>query len=670
MKYDWVSTSYRRHLADMHIEDWDETFLSRFRPEDYVKNLLQAKIQTPMLYLQSHVGHCYWPTKSGHMHAALRGREDLMRQLVNLCHENGMSVIGYYSVIFNTYEEERHPEWRLRDKDGFSQHQRGQRYGHLCPNVPEHRAFVETQIQEMAEYFDLDGIFYDMLFWPQFCHCDHCKARWAEESGGLPIPETEDWYDNTWQLWVRKHQEWMGDFAMWLRKTTHKYLPGIPIEMNYANAVASDWSVASSEYVNEACDYTGGDLYGDLYNHSFTAKYYRGVTKTKPFEYMTCRCDANLQQHTVTKTEEHLRTEVMLTAAHHGATLVIDAIDPVGTLDSRLYHRLGKIFESHIPYEPYFHGTPMADVAVYYCTRGRYDRDGVGFHTRDAAVGAVRDMIQNHVAVDVISEGYPGDFSEFPVVMVPYVGGLLPKERQRLIDYVKNGGTLYLSGVLDEELFTALTGGKFLGMTKETRTYMAPTADAEPLFGWFNAKYPMPYEYKLPLVQLPEGAKCLAAITLPYTDPAEAKFASIHSNPPGIGTEYPALALCGYGKGQVLWCAAAPEADQRSAYRSFVRALVDFLLPEEGRCLTSTAPKQVELVAHKTETGFQVSAVDLLCDEEMLPVPAFTVSLKCEKKPAAVTLVPFGQSIPFTWENGVVSWEVNFTQFSMFEIVL
>ena len=32
----WYEHSYRRHLADMHIEDWDPEFLRDFSPETYV----------------------------------------------------------------------------------------------------------------------------------------------------------------------------------------------------------------------------------------------------------------------------------------------------------------------------------------------------------------------------------------------------------------------------------------------------------------------------------------------------------------------------------------------------------------------------------------------------------------------------------------------------------
>ena len=129
MERPWYETSFRRNLVDMHVEDWDPRFLSRFDPETYAEDLSLAHIQAPMLYLQAHTGHCYWPTQSGHMHAAFRGREDLMRRLADACRARGMHPVGYYSLIFNSYEEDRHPEWRLRDREGLSSRQRGGGYG-------------------------------------------------------------------------------------------------------------------------------------------------------------------------------------------------------------------------------------------------------------------------------------------------------------------------------------------------------------------------------------------------------------------------------------------------------------------------------------------------------------------------------------------------------------
>src|SRR5690554_161694 len=73
----WYSSSYRRNLVDMHVEDWDESFMSRFDPVEYVQLLKRANVKSAMIYANSHVGYCYWPIESGKMHRGLKGRDIL-----------------------------------------------------------------------------------------------------------------------------------------------------------------------------------------------------------------------------------------------------------------------------------------------------------------------------------------------------------------------------------------------------------------------------------------------------------------------------------------------------------------------------------------------------------------------------------------------------------------
>jgi alpha-L-fucosidase len=106
----WFRNSYRRNLVDMHIEDWDERFLSQLDPKKYVEMLKLANIKSAMVYANSHVGHCYWPTKTGHMHRGLKGK-DFLGSVIGLCHKEGIDVIIYYSLIYNNWAYEQHPEW-------------------------------------------------------------------------------------------------------------------------------------------------------------------------------------------------------------------------------------------------------------------------------------------------------------------------------------------------------------------------------------------------------------------------------------------------------------------------------------------------------------------------------------------------------------------------------
>ena len=409
----WYKTAWRRHLCDMHIDDWNNEFLSKFSPEKYIQNLKAAKIQNAMLYFQSHVGLCYFPTKSGKMHNGFKGKEDAMKRLTDLCHKEGISVTGYYSLIYNNVEHDRHPEWRMLDQNGNSQREIGSgkasdfagsnsvhRYGFCCPNNMEYRKFVETQIREMNNFFTVDGMFYDMLFWPHTCYCHSCKKRWAEEVGG-EIPAVENRKDEKWLLHMRKRREWMGEFAHWVTALTKELFGNISVQHNVAFSALPDPTTANCEEVIDACDYAGGDLYRDPYVGSFTRKFYRSITKNAPFEYMMARSTPNLAVHTQIKSEDVLKSGIFQTAAHHGATLIIDAIDPVGTMNKEVYRRVGNAFKELMPYEPYFNGTSIEEVGVYYSLKSKFNPNGEAYTNYAGTVTTIKTMMNNNILCGV-----------------------------------------------------------------------------------------------------------------------------------------------------------------------------------------------------------------------------------------------------------------------------
>ena len=122
-------------------------------------------------------------------------------------------------------------------------------------------------------------------------------------------------------------------------------------------------------------------------------------------------------------------------------------------------------------------------------------------------------------------------------------------------EYVENGGILYFSGAEDTELLKMLLGSELKDYTEETSVYLAPAKIGESYFEGFSEKYPLPIEARVPMISV-NDADVLATLTLPYTKPSEMRFASIHSNPPGIKTDIPALVRKKLGKGTVIWSAA------------------------------------------------------------------------------------------------------------------
>lgn len=676
----WYQNAFRRHLCDMHVDDWDPTFLSKFDPDTYVRNLKTAKLQNAMLYLQSHVGLCYYPTKSGKIHNAFVGREDAMRQLVDLCHENGISVTGYYSLIYNTYEHDRHPTWRMVDENGFSRrekeeavsdtefsdNQKAARYGFCCPNNPEYRVFVGAQIHEMAEYFPtLDGMFYDMLFWPHMCYCDSCKARWAREVGG-EIPVAEDWKDSRWLLHMKKRREWMGEFAQFATDLTKSLLPRVSVEHNVACSALPHGTRANCEEVINACDYAGGDLYRGIYGQSFACKFYRNITKNQPFEYMFSRCAPKLSAHTQIKSPDVMRSAVFLTAAHHGATLVIDAIDPIGTMDARVYKQLGEIFDELTPYEPYLTGEMIEDVGLYYSLKSKFNPNGESFTNYLGTVNAVETMIEQHIPCGVTG-GFHG-IDQYKILVASCLTDEDAYDAPRLLDYAKNGGTLYISGGECKQLLRKIFGAEVTGRTEENVVYITPKEAILPAFAYFNEQYPLHFDGTAPIVNGIDPTDVVATITLPYTRQGIKQFASIHSNPPGIRSEIPALAIKEYGKGNIIWSALPIECMELYDYR---RIFVNLLTTASDFVPTirSDAPDDVEITVFRRENTVLLNTVLLNTKHTARKVADFTVSFRSQTAPKQVLLLPIGEKIPHTFDGNHITFTVEKPSiFGMYEI--
>lgn len=675
----WYKNSYRRHLCDMHIEEWNDDFLSEFSHEDYYNNLAKMHVDNAMIYLQSHTGYCNYPTASGHMHKAFLGRENEIKLLIDKCRSNGITVEGYYSVIYNNWAHDTYPAWRMVDKTGYSQRSgnaskkttlacsdsSGNRYGLCCPNNPDYREFVIKQIHEMLEYAEMDGMFFDMLYWPHMCYCKHCKKRWESEVGGEIPDENAD--DETIRLHLKKRSEWMGEFAELLARETRKIKPNLSIEHNVATAVVADYRPCCGEAVAKTADFAGGDLYGGSYEQSFVCKMYRNLTQNQPFEYMLSRCAPNLSKHTTTKSDDMLESAISLTTANHGATLVIDAIDPKGTMDSRVYEKIGTIFKRSEKYESYLTGRVVADAGVYYSLKSKFYSKKYDYSNHDCCVNAVRTLIENHVLTDVC--GSFSNISNYKILIAPCLTESDKDDAKRLEEYVKNGGVLYLSGGECKDLLEEFFGTKCRLQNTETKvSYIAPIPKYEPIFEYFNRDFPMQVEGAAPILEKTANAEVLANITLPYNTLRDKNFASIHSDPPGIITDMPAIMKKKYGAGTVIWSAVPIEKETIYEYKMLFMNLIFSEYPKSELRIKTDAPADVEFIVYQREKSVQINAVHF-CDSHFAEtVRDFSFGIKSEKQPKCIKHIG-GKDAEFLYKDGLITFNIKELKiYKMFEI--
>ncbi len=657
----WLKKEYRRCLVDMHIEDWDEEFMSRFEPSEYIDAMEKAGVKGVMIYAQSHVGLCYWPTRAGQMHRNLKNR-DIVDETFRLAHAKDMDVILYYSLIYDNWAYETYPEWRIRDINGKPSREgnwHGKRYGWCCPNSQGYRDYTCKQIEDFCGRYDFESVFFDMLFWPEVCYCDSCKERYFKEFG-CEMPVVIDWNDPEWNEFQHARERWLAEFGKMATNCVKKYKPDATATHNWAS-MFNFWRFGVGTITAGASDYASGDFYRGSEGSSFICKYMYNTADD--FEFLTSRC-TGLDDHTTNKPIEELEERAYVALANKGAFMFIDAIDPVGTLNPTVYENLRRICANIEKYEPYIGGEMRQDVAIYYSLSSKMDLSDNGKNVGDdisgeaphleTAVNASAILKERHIPYGVISKKNIGRLDAYRMIILPNVIMLDEEEVNAFKKYVSCGGKLYASGGRAVKYLGDMLGLEYIGDTGEKATYAAPCNKGNEILYMFTKEHPMALRGSQAIVKAAGEVEVLATVTLPYTDPDDGKkFVSIHSNPPGIQTGYPALTCKDYGKGKAVWAAGCIEGIKTSMHMDAAESIFRFLEPGQFS-FSAHAHSALEITVFDQEdmNRIIINAVNTM---ELYPqVPIDDIRIKVNtygRKPTGAVLLPGGQELEMAVEG-------------------
>jgi hypothetical protein len=697
----WPDETFRRSLIDMHVPDWDPVLLSKFDAADIVKTIAGAGFQAMTAYANSHVGLSYWRTKIGQMHRNMRGR-DFFGEIVQERKRYGLHAVAYYSLIFDNWAYEYHPDWRMiLDDDSIPTHP--QRYGFACPNSP-YREHALACLRELVGNYDFEGIFLDMVFWPDVCYCPHCTARFRSEEGTEP-PRIVDWDDPTWRKFQAARQRWMLEFAEAVTRAIKETRP-ITVVDNCATDF-HPWRAGMALQMRDAMDYASGDFYGGAAQHSLVCKTFTGLTHHRPIEFATSRT-RDLRDHATTKPFEEIRKESGVAPLHSAAFLMIDAINLDGTINHSQYDFLSKLNAERAPYEPYYGGDLLADVAIYYDKESVYNPDEQKIRVGqlraldncphlNAVVGWTRILREAHIPFGVVTNVNLDQLKNHRAVLLPNVLEMTAEQAAQFREFVEAGGVLCATGpssldrfdkngprFLLEDVFgvryTGTVGGKLGGTEggaggsfsgeatpeawRTSWTYLSPKDDEMQKLIWPQKEFSFPGPMLKAMV-LP-GAEVLATITLPFAPPAQgrpigSRFGAIHSNPPALtpGTD-PGIVWTTFGKGKTLWVAAPIESSSEAVNARLVAALLKRALPGPYHFEVDTHPS-VEMTLFHQEEKKRLLAGLLTMQEQLPPIPV-TATVRVQapsgKKVTAVLHLPERKPLKFRAAGAYVQFDL------------
>ncbi len=612
---------YSRLLIDNHITDQKPEFMAKFDPAEYVRMVKLAGVESSMIYACDHNGNCYYPARTGHMHTGLNGR-DIFGETVKLLRESDILPVAYYTTVYHNDSALAHPEWNACDILG---HNRSGRYLFSCPNHPGYREFSKAQIGEIIAY-PLGGIFVDMTFWPLVCCCDACRTKY-----GRPIPEVIDWSSPEWVCFQRFREESLAEFTAELTAYIKSIRPELPVTYQFS-PVLHGWRFGQSAALAAAADYSSGDFYGGKLQHRLGAKVFAAYSKFKPYEFMTSRC-VSLYDHTSTKSDEELFLHAVSTLLNGGAYFFIDAINPDGTLEEPFYRRLHSIVEKLEPFKRTIarHRPELsAETGLYFSMLNGSSNDrtnlrdyGTGggnmaVHRNamiDELLGTSLILSQSHIPYKVITD-QTGDLTGLKTIIVNHAAYMSPPEIERLREFVRGGGTLLATG--PTSLYDPLGessgnfqladvfGVDYSGKDSDRVNYLS--TGGELLSGYAVS----------PLVVARPGVEVRGTVVLPDFPAGDPdRYASIHSDPPGVWTDYAGLTVNRYGKGKCVYLYSGLLAERNHSQQSFGRKLIAGFAPEFVAA-SRNLPSSTEVTLLKSEDN-QTLLLGIVNYQEELP---------------------------------------------------
>ncbi len=678
--------SRQRMLVDMHIPDHDRRFLQSYDPAALIDQLAATGADGLMLYVQSHTGLCLWPTVTGQQHRALAGTDPVARVLERAEH-HGLPACAYYSVQFNNWAAQRHPDWRLQPAAealiGGGLLQRA-RYGLCCLNHPDYRRFVFDQLAEVVTGYAFDAVFFDMLWWMSVCVCRHCRERCLAETGRA-LPETIDWFDPGWCRFQAARERWVAEFAIAIREHVRRLRPGTDVYLNFALGLAN-WTRGVGFASAQGHDFLGGDFYGGAAEQLLVSRLMLNLSPGQPVEFMTTVA-ANLAEHEQLKPARTLALQNLTATAFGAAFLMIAALDPDGGINPAALERCRDGFAQARPFLDCVGGEPVEDIAVHCSDASKMSFTDNGkplaeapFDTPfeyphlKALTGVCAKLQRAHLPFGVITRRQLADLSRYRVVVLPDVLRMDQGEVSAIREYVRGGGRVYASA------HTSLTGSGgtrhrdfalaevFGCHFQQTETglmvHLEPAAGIGPdalagqrmLSHWVGPE-------RQPAVLRVTGdpdAEVLMRLNLPYGYPGRGSldgndWASIHSSPPWQSTAYPGVVRNRFGSGQAVYSAATLEAGDSAAHEALFVHLVR-LLGEDDWSISCEAGTHIWMSAFRQpESRRWILSFLHHCEEEPAPLPA-PVTFRLREvdgiRWTRLATVPQGRALDFTRRDG------------------
>ncbi|HCE46895.1 MAG TPA: hypothetical protein DET40_25385 [Lentisphaeria bacterium] len=474
---------------DLHAGEGDATLGTRCSMKELVPMLKLMKPDFVQTDCKGHPGYTSWFSKVKSASVPPKLKKDALRQWREATKALGLPLHCHYSGIWDKAAGKKHPEWCTVDSEGgIAGAPSGQNAGaptgeKMCPLGPYLDKLMIPQMIELIDRYDVDGFWIDGDLWStEPCYCKLCRGEFTKKTGIAKPPVKET--DPDWPAWWNFTRENFESYVTKYCDAVHKHKPGVLVCSNWLQTfnnpgepkVPTDWISGDNTWV-----------FG-LDQSRCEARFLS--TRGKPWDIMLWNfyCSHGMgkpESPWTAKPQQMLMQEASVILSFGGNVQIYE--NPGAVRDGRLIpwrqKRLNDVGNFVKKRRAVCQGSEsIPQIAVLHSehhirntVKGRNLMWGI-----DSAPvkGAVMSLLENHYGVDVLDEwALLPRLADFPAVVVPERHAMSEKMAIALKEYVRNGGSLVVSGA---EIFDRL-GAEFLGVTKgeiqKDKAFHVPAAD-------------------------------------------------------------------------------------------------------------------------------------------------------------------------------------------------
>lgn len=513
------------HL-DFHTSPLIPGLASEFDIEQFVDTMKRARVNSVTVFAKCHHGMSYYPTKVGTVHPGL-GSRDLLGEMIEGLHRAGIRAPIYTTIAWEEDVATRFPHWRqLRANGSFADVNTSADGKTTLPGRwkfnnflhPDYQDYIEAHTREIFDRYEVDGIWYDIVFF-------HPDADWSEhairfkEKHGLTGTDaaTRDRFETAGQV----------AFAEKFTRLVRGLSPDATVFYNAPNPLFADSTQGTRPRMAHQTHMEIESLPSGFWGYFHFPRLARMMMNTNQFWVgMTGRFQRQWGDFGGIKPQPALEYECFRSQALGGGNSIGDQLPPRGQLDAAAYDLIGSVYQQCEATEPFF----AASTAIPQVGIVAPGFAGANMLQTDMSIeGAVQMCEETHYECVVLDDD--SSFENLELLILPDSVVMTEKLRRKIEAYRKVGGKLLMSYRSGED-----TSGKLaidiplirgVDVTKYP-TYWRCRHDFIPQMAKSDRVF---YEAGVEAIG-GEGTRVLADRVLPYFKRTDAAFSSHFQTPP------------------------------------------------------------------------------------------------------------------------------------------